>query len=197
MSSQVSSLPARRALNTRQQGTFEKLLVAGRVELDEVGHEALTIRHVAQRAHVSPATAYTYLASKSHLFVELYWRALQESADHVAVGTTAEERLRSTLGTLIELVRESPSVAAAVTPALLGPEPEVEGPRRRIGAEFVRRFESALAGPDGDVVDPRVLDTILLAFSGALLQSGMGLVDADRLDGLLDGVIAVIMKGNQ
>ena len=37
----------RRELNARQVDTLDKLLEAARVELDEVGHEALTIRTVA------------------------------------------------------------------------------------------------------------------------------------------------------
>ena len=66
----------RQGLNPRQAETVERLLVAGEAELDEVGPDALTIRTVAQRAGVSPATAYTYLASKHHLFAELFWRRL-------------------------------------------------------------------------------------------------------------------------
>ena len=79
VSSQLTSESPRQGLNARQQGTVEKLLAAGLDELREVGHEALTIRTVAQRAGVSPATAYTYLASKHHLFAELFSR-------HIAVG---------------------------------------------------------------------------------------------------------------
>ena len=73
MSSQVSTVP-RHSLNARQAETVERLLAAAAEELEEVGHEALTIRTVAQRAGVSPATAYTYVASKDHLFAELFWR---------------------------------------------------------------------------------------------------------------------------
>ena len=32
---------------------------------------------VAARAGVSPATAYTYFASKDHLFAELFWRLVE------------------------------------------------------------------------------------------------------------------------
>ena len=68
----------RQGLNARQAETVERLLAAGLEELRAVGHEALTIRTVATRAGVSPATAYTYLASKNHLFAELFWRFLAE-----------------------------------------------------------------------------------------------------------------------
>src|SRR3954452_4284120 len=66
----------RQGLNPRQAETVEKRLVAGEAELDDVGPDELTIRTVAHRAGGSPATAYTYLASKHHLFAEMFWRRL-------------------------------------------------------------------------------------------------------------------------
>ena len=37
----------------------------------------LTVRNVARRAGVAPATAYTYFASKDHLVAEVFWRRLR------------------------------------------------------------------------------------------------------------------------
>ncbi len=62
----------------------------------------------------------------------------------------------------------------------------------RIGTVFAERFRAA----DGEPVDPRVLETLLFAFSGALLQTGMGLFTYPELADRLDDVVAVIMKGN-
>ena len=66
-----------------------------------MGHETLTVRTVAQRAGVSPATAYTYLASKNHLFAELFWRHLvaQQPSD-VAPDASAVERVQATVRAL-------------------------------------------------------------------------------------------------
>ena len=49
----------------------------------------------------------------------------------------------------------------------------------------------------GEDVDPGVLETLLFAFSGALLQTGMGLFTYPELADRLDDVVAVIMKGHQ
>src|SRR3712207_3049056 len=78
----------RQGLNARQAETVDRLLAAGLDELRAVGHDTMTIRTVAHRAGVSPATAYTYLASKSHLFAELFWRHLTTDprADEVGDG---------------------------------------------------------------------------------------------------------------
>lgn len=44
--------------------------------------------------------------------------------------------------------------------------------------------------------DPAVLEALALAFSGALLQAGMGLMTYPELADRLDPVVAVIMKGH-
>jgi hypothetical protein len=41
-----------------------------------------------------------------------------------------------------------------------------------------------------------VLEALTFAFSGALLQAGMGLVTYDELGKRLDDVVAVILEGN-
>ena len=43
-------------------------------EARERGYEGMTVRSVARRAGVAPATAYTYFASKDHLLAEVLWR---------------------------------------------------------------------------------------------------------------------------
>jgi AcrR family transcriptional regulator len=191
VSSQVSA-STRQGFNARQAETAEKLLAAGAEELRAVGHEALTIRTVANRAGVSPATAYTYLASKNHLYAELFWRYLTEDRDQVPTGESATERVQGVTRRLAARLAQSPELAAAVTPALLGTDPDVERLRLRIGAEFVDLFRTAL----GDGARADVLETLVLAFSGALLQAGMGLMTYTEMGERLDSVVAVIMEGN-
>ncbi|WP_235738611.1 TetR/AcrR family transcriptional regulator [Nocardioides alcanivorans] len=189
MSSQVSGGP-RQGLNLRQAETYERLLAAGEAELRAVGREALTVRTVAQRAGVSPATAYTYLASRNHLFAELFARLLTDNPAPEPTQGTAYERVRAVVHHFAALLHDAPQITAAVTPALLGDDPEVERLRLRIGAEFARRFAAAL----GDANEPDVLDALLLAFSGALLQVGMGLMTYPEFRDRLDAVTAVILK---
>lgn len=172
--------------------TAERLLEAGREELRAVGHQVLTIRTVAQRAGVSSATAYTYLASKNRLYAELFWRFLVEDVDRQPEGDDPVARVRSVTRTLSRRLASAPELAAAVTPALLGTDPEVAELRLRIGAELVRRFRAAV----GDDADPALVEALGLAFSGALLQAGMGLMTYTEMGERLDAVVAVIMRGN-
>lgn len=191
VSSQVSVSP-RQELSSRQAETVERLLAAGAEELRAVGHEALTIRTVAHRAEVSPATAYTYLASKHHLFAELFLRHVTEIPHHPSRSANPLTRLVAAVRQLTERLAAFPELAAAVTPALLGTDPNVERLRVRIGAEFVGRFADAL----GDDADPVLLDTLMLTFTGALLQSGIGITPYSDLGDRLDGALAVILRGN-
>ncbi|CAB4750537.1 unannotated protein [freshwater metagenome] len=189
------SIVARQVVDGRRAETLERLLEAGGEELRAVGHEALTVRTVAARAGVSPATAYTYVASKNHLFAELFWRYLDAERPE-PTGTDALARLRSTTRALCEHMAAAPELAAAVTPALLSSDPDVERLRLRIGGEFLARFAAAI-GDDvpRDRVDA-VLEALVMAFSGALLQSGMGLIAYTDLADRLDPVVAAIMEGH-
>ena len=198
VSSQLTSESPRQGLNARQQGTVEKLLAAGLDELREVGHEALTIRTVAQRAGVSPATAYTYLASKQHLFAELFSRHIAVDEDAEVVGETATERVQHVARSVVATIVTEPELAAAVTPALLGSDPDVDRVRRRIGAQIISRFENAMRDPGAldEPVDAGVLEVLVLTFFGALLQAGMGLKTYDDLADRLETAFAVIMRGN-
>lgn len=191
MASEQVTSHLRLGLNPRQAETVEKLLLAAELELEEVGPEALTIRTVAQRAGVSPATAYTYLASKNHLFAELFWRKIATEPGPDPSGGAAVDRVQQVTRHFASLLGRSPHLATAANIALLGSDPEVERLRLVIGAEFVSRFRDAIGEPG----DPRVIEALTFAFSGALLQAGMGLMTYEELSQRLDDVVAVIMEG--
>lgn len=191
MSSHVSTMP-RRELRERQVETVERLWQAAAEELTEVGHESLTIRSVAARAGVSPATAYNYFASKNHLFAELFHRALLDGADLEPTGTKPVARVQSVTRGMARMLAAQPALAAAVTPALLGSDPDVARLRLRIGGEFTRRFSAAL----GEGAPAPLLEALTLAYAGALLQAGMGLMSYDEMGERLDAVVATIMEGH-
>ncbi|MEQ6900660.1 helix-turn-helix domain-containing protein [Nocardioides sp. YIM 152588] len=201
MSSQVTSPdPAasarqtapRQQLKPRQAETVQRLLEAGMAQLAEVGAEALTVRQVAVRAGVSPATAYTYFSSKGHLVAEIFWQRLvahvddEQHADGDAVA-----RVQAVTRSLTQMLEGAPALAAGATVALLGGDPDVDRLRLRIGALFVELFEEAL----GDDLTPGRVEALVLAFSGALLQAGMGLITYADLGDRLDSVVAAILEG--
>jgi AcrR family transcriptional regulator len=191
VSSLVSSAP-RQALNARQAETVERLLTAAADELAAVGPEALTIRTVAARAGVSPATAYTYFGSKNHLYAELFHRRVLLDHPVEIDGGTPLHRVTGVTRQLATVLGAAPHLAAAANHALLGTDPDVDRLRVVIGAEIIDRFRQAL----GEDAGAELLDALTLALTGALLQTGMGLISYADLADRLDAVMATIMKGN-
>jgi AcrR family transcriptional regulator len=191
MSSALTLEPTRRRLSGRQAATVDELIAAAGAELAAGGYEALTVRRVARRAGVAPATAYTYFASKAHLVAEVFWRRLRALPETPADATRpAADRAAAVLGDVARFVAAQPALSAACSPALLADDPDVAELRDRIGAELHRRLRAALAagggsGSGGAAADRAELDELATALdlllAGALLRAGMGHVGYDDL----------------
>ena len=187
----MSTLP-RQELNARQAETVEKLLTAAADELKAVAPEAVTVRTVAGRAGVSPATAYTYFASRNHLFAELFWRKVLLEHPAEITGDSPLERVRSVTRQLSGVLAGSPHLAAAANHALLGTDPDVERLRTVIGLDMFDRFRAAL----GETATEELLDALSMIQTGALLQTGMGLIAYDDLAARFDALVATVMRGH-
>jgi AcrR family transcriptional regulator len=161
----------RRRLSARQAEVVANLVRAAEEETEDVGYAGLTVRGVARRAGVAPATAYTYFSSKDHLLAEVLWRRM-ESLPPVDADMTAPvaKRVARTVRDMIPFAAESPALIDACTVALISPSPDVSHLRDRIGSETHRRLTTAL----GPGVDPRVVRVLEAAYSGALLTAGTG-----------------------
>ncbi|HJT90877.1 MAG TPA: TetR family transcriptional regulator, partial [Mycobacterium sp.] len=155
--------------NRRQEETFRKVLAAGVEMLRESSYADLTVRAVAARAKVAPATAYTYFSSKNHLIGEVYLDLIKQVPYFTDVNSPVLTRVDNVLRALALVVADEPEVAAACTTALMsGNDPAVKAVRDRIGAQIHRRVTSAI-GPDAD---PRAVSALEMAFFGALVQAG-------------------------
>ena len=182
---------SRRRLTERQVLVVEQLVSAAAAEARERGYDGLTVRTVARRAGVAPATAYTYFASKDHLLAEVLWRRLQAlplpcADDH---GGDATTRVIAELRVLGLFMADDPTLAAACTTALLGGGPEVRALRVQFGAAVHDRLAAAL-GDDADEIALRSLD---LAYSGAMLWGGMGHIELEDVPGALADAARLIL----
>jgi TetR/AcrR family transcriptional regulator, cholesterol catabolism regulator len=160
----------RRRLTAKQAETVDRLGRAAVELLNREGFAGLTVRRVAAEAGVGAATAYTYFSSKEHLVAEVFWRRLAAAppAAHDSVDRAA--RVVDVLHHIALLVADEPEFAGAVTNALLGRDPDVEVLRQRIGRDIRDRLAAAL----GADVDPDVVDSLEMLYSGALVRAGMG-----------------------
>ena len=191
MSSPAFAELPRRRLTERQATTVERLTEAAVDEIRVRGYEGLTVRNVASRAGVAPATAYTYFASKDHLVAEVFWRRLQAlPAVRVDRRRGPAARVTDALRDVTQLLAGQPELAAACTTAMLANDADVKHVRDRIGGEIRSRLAAAL-GDDGDRVALRALE---LALDGAMVQAGMGHLSYDELPDLLAEVAGLVLR---
>jgi AcrR family transcriptional regulator len=169
--SSPAAVVARRRLSGRPADTVLALVDAAVSEVAETGFDGLTIRGVARRAGVSPATAYTYFASKEHLLTEVFWRRLAGLAQPVpGRRQPVSDRVADAVRDVALLVADEPELAAGITTALLAHDSDVKVVRDRIGAAISARLADAI----GPAPDPSVLQILTFTFIGALLSAGMG-----------------------
>lgn len=166
-----SSVTVRRQLSGRPADTVAALVDAAVDEVTVTGYDGLTVRNVARRAGVSPATAYTYFASKEHLLIEVYWRRLSALPEpQFDRRRSIPDRVAECVSGIAMLVADEPELAAAVTTAMLAHDQDVKVLRDQIGAVFAGRIAHAL-GPDPDHA---VLRSLTMTFVGSFLTAGMG-----------------------
>jgi AcrR family transcriptional regulator len=176
--------------NRRQEETFRKVLTAGMEMLRESSYADLTVRAVAARAKVAPATAYTYFSSKNHLIAEVYLDLMAQVPYFTDVNEPMPSRVEQALRSLALVVVDEPEVAAACTTALMsGNDPTVRRVRDRIGSEIHRRIRSA-AGPE---CDPRVVAALEMTFFGALVNAGSGAFTYHQIADRLSYVVGLIV----
>lgn len=209
VSSAATEAP-RRHLSERQARTVDGLVDAALGELRAVGYSDLTVRNVAKRAGVAPATAYTYFASKEHLVAEVYWRRFVAQPEVPAVGRGDDDtgsangsapadispvelvdRVVDALSAFALVVADEAELSTACTVAVLAEDPDVKDLRERIGTELHRRLVVAL-GPDADAA---IIRTLQFATAGALLQVGTGHLGYDALPRLLREIATTVLGG--
>jgi AcrR family transcriptional regulator len=188
----MTTEPTRRRLTERQADTVRRLTEAAVEEVRATGYEGLTVRNVARKAGVAPATAYTYFTSKNHLITEIFWRRLSALPEPRWSDESPRERVVAVLREIALLVSDEPALAAACTTAMLGHDADVQELRLRIGLAIRRRLTAALGGAasaDREVV----LNALEFGYAGALVHAGMGYTSyaeiADRLAAVAELIV--------
>ena len=186
----VGTDPDETPRNRRQEETFRKVLTAGMEMLRESSYADLTVRAVAARAKVAPATAYTYFSSKNHLIAEVYLDLMKQVPYFTDVNDPMPFRVEQALRSMALMVADEPEVAAACTTALLtGTDPTVRRVRDRIGGEIHRRIRSAV----GPAADSRMVAALEMTFFGALVNAGSGVFTYHQIADRLSYVVGLIL----
>lgn len=171
--------------------TADALLDAALAHLRQRGPAGLTVRAVAERAGLTHTTAYAYFSSRDHLVASLYWRQVRAEGDGaVDPAAPVGARVAAALGGPGRVAAADPALARAGLTALVADEPAVGAVRDELGVHVVGRIRAAL-GPDAR---PLVVDSLALAYTGAMLQASMGYLPfaavVDRLAALAEALTA-------
>ncbi len=167
-----------------------QIVQAAEEVVEEVGYPGVTVRNVARRAGVAPATAYTYFSSKDHLLAEVLWRRMEALTPVGADDARpVAERVEDAVRAMIPFAAQSPTLVDACTVALLSSNPDVRHLRDRIGTLIHRRLEAAV-GPGGD---PRVIRVLETCYSGALLTAGIGHMSFLDVPAFVAGAATLLM----
>ena len=188
----ISELAPRQLFSAKTAEKVEALVVAAIEELRIHGFDGVTVRTVARRAGVAPATAYTYFASKEHLVTEAFARRLQElpPPSHDARRSVVES-VAEALDELCEFVAAEPALAQACTVAMLSSDPDVARLRTLIGTHMHDRL--AIAAGEG--ADAGALAAIDLMVAGALVYAGMGHLRYGDLGSVLSDAASRVLDG--
>jgi AcrR family transcriptional regulator len=161
-------------LSTRQSTTLNALLDAGVVEIRELGFEKISIRGVARRAGVTHTTAYSYFTSKEHLVSEIHWRQMKALPPALAwPGASLIERVRIALDAPTAALAAEPELSRGLLVAIMGDAPDIRRLRELVGRELAHRLTTAFAPAE----DPELVETLLIAYSGATTVVGTGSQD--------------------
>jgi len=179
-------VPTRRP---RQEETVRNLVRAALDTLRESSYSDLSVRAVAARAQVAPATAYTYFSSKNHLVAEVYLDLVRQVPFFIDVNEPRISRVQQALRSLALVVADEPEVAAACTTALLSNDAAVGPVREQIGTEIHKRIKSAL-GPGADA---RTVSALEMSYFGALVHAGSGVLTYRQIADRLGYVVGLIL----
>ena len=148
---------------------MERLVAAAAEEAEERGYADISVRTIAKRAGVAPATAYTYFSGKDHLLAEVLWRCVQSSPHLVDLTLDLPERVAETARTMGFAPmgrRRSPRARRrcwATAPTSSG-----------CGRASAWRSGGGWPPPRWCRADPAVLPVLQATYTGALHQRGHG-----------------------
>ncbi|MBW2286980.1 MAG: TetR/AcrR family transcriptional regulator [Deltaproteobacteria bacterium] len=158
-----AGLLTEKPLTPAQRARRERLCEAARTLASEGGYSAVTMRAVAQRASVGPATVYRYFSSKDHLIADVHAQrsldVLAEFAARPPRHKRAADRVAAVFRRMLAAAAEDPELAAAGVAAINSADPTASSAEfwnQKIMASYMR-----IALRDEEVGDSAALGELL------------------------------------
>jgi AcrR family transcriptional regulator len=174
---------ADRPLSATQAATRRRLLDAARELATEGGYEAVNMRAVAERAAVSPPTAYHYFASRDHVLVDVLTDLASATTSVITERPSRRrdpvERTVATLRRVVQRMEDEPTLFVALIRAYISGAPEVRHASVAMQSSMRVWIDSALGTepvPDRDEV-VAILEAVLLTGLVSLVIGGRAPAD--------------------
>jgi len=173
----VETLRIERRLTPSQAERRDRLRQAAHELASAGGYSAVTIRSVAERAGVGPATVYRYFSSKDHLIAEVHAAESRRLVAELALldlpsGASNVERLQAVFDRMLENTARDLDLAAAGVSAITSGDPAANAPEYWQRMVMSPYLEIALGSDESS--DRRELGEILghLYFSLMIAMTG-------------------------
>ncbi|MEX0666530.1 MAG: helix-turn-helix domain-containing protein [Acidimicrobiia bacterium] len=178
---------ARRPLRSDAAATRQRIIDAGAALARSRSIEVLTMRDIARKAGVSTATAYTYFASKEHVYAEVYLVGVHTLSERLRArpprGATAADRVASVFRRAVEGAAGTGGVVQATAIALASSDPAVASVRPLADEAFDEWMTIALA--DARISDRaatvQALQLIMFSAFVAVAHGRLTLAEVGRL----------------
>ena len=172
-----------RPLSATQAATRRRLLDAARELATEGGYDVVNMRAVAQRAGVSPPTAYQYFASRDHVLVDVLIDLASGTSELFTARPSRRrdpvERTVATLRRVVQRMEDEPQLFVALIRAYISGVPEVRHASSAMQSSMRVWIDSALGStpvPDRDAV-VAILEAVLLTGMVSLVIGGRSPAD--------------------
>lgn len=188
----VETLRLERRLRPAQKERRARLRDAARELASEGGYLAVTIRAVAARAGVGPATVYRYFSSKDHLIAEVHaansLQAIGELRSAALPAGGPAERLEAVFDHMLLQIVADPHLAAAGVAAITSGDPAANAPEYWQQMVMTPYLEIALG--DAEVGDRSALAEIFgHLFFSLMTAMSVGRMHIDEARGILGRAI--------
>jgi AcrR family transcriptional regulator len=182
----------------RKAQARERIVAAALEQLAEGGYSSASVQVIAARAGVATGTVYRHFPSKSDLFADVFRRASQRELDvfeHAAEddGRSATERVAAATEAFARRALAAPTRAYALIAEPV--DPAVEAERLVFRRGYRDLLVDVLAqGVERGELQPHDEQTTAAALVGAIGESLVGPLAADRNGGAHDALVAAVVR---
>ncbi|MBW2232553.1 MAG: TetR/AcrR family transcriptional regulator [Deltaproteobacteria bacterium] len=193
----ATPLLSERPRTPAQIGRLERLREATRELAREGGYAAVTMRAVAERAHVGPATVYRYFSSKDHLIADVHARKSLDIITELEAKPPRHkrpaDRVAAVFRRMLIATAEDLALASAGVAAITSGDPMAGS------AEFWSRialpsYMDAALG-DEDVGDREALGEVLgHVFFSLMCGLAIGRMSLAEAEGAMDRAVHLVLR---